>query len=188
MAFCILQKDRFWVFEAVLSFCRLPVSWICQLPPQFHPAKSSSSFLSCCSVLLHPFLPWPVMNCAGEEGGSERKSEGSGNIHPERSLLNKKNLWAVVLCQTPLMVISARLSLCGWLVGLWFGYNQIITGCKMGLLKKKIIVYKCLVLVTRICCHPVLELRALLFSLGTRMWQAMVPKRLRAKHTLTTRC
>lgn len=96
MAFCILQKDRFWVFEAVLSFCRLPVSWICQLPPQFHPAKSSSSFLSCCSVLLHPFLPWPVMNCAGEEGGSERKSEGSGNIHPERSLLNKKNLWAVV--------------------------------------------------------------------------------------------
>lgn len=92
------------------------------------------------------------------------------------------------LCQTPLMVISARLSLCGWLMGLWFGCNQKITGCETWLLKKKIIIYECLVLVTSICCHPVLELRALLFSSGARMWQAMVPKRSRAKHTLTTRC
>lgn len=65
----------------------------------------------------------------------------------------------------------------------------MITDCEMYLKKNKNhCLCMCLVLVTTVCCHPVLELSVLLFFLEARTRQAMVPKRSRAKRTLTIRC
>lgn len=148
MAFCIIQKDPFWVRSRLLCYHLEAavdyqwagfVSFLLNFSPlsQVHPSRIAVQL----SPLLHLYFPCPLMSCAGKEWGSERKSEGSRNIHPrEEPSLSRKTFELLELCQTPLMVTSARLSLCGWLVGLWFGCSQMITGCKRCLFKKSLFI------------------------------------------------